>query len=113
MNCKNENCANIVKVDISPALHVFIELGVREGIEQDPAMISCRLKDIPSVLDVGNTKYRLAGVLHYAHEHFTAYCRRIKGQWNLYDDMTPKKQFIQRANPKITPVGAIYILINP
>lgn len=52
---------------------------------------------------------RLAGVIDLTSHHYTAYCRRLSGHWELYNDLLTKTD-TSEATKEINPHGAIYIL---
>jgi len=55
-----------------------------------------KLSEIPSVLTIQNTVYELRGVCSFTGGnlsevgHYTAYCKRSNGSWELYDDLAMK-----------------------
>ncbi|XP_015117591.1 uncharacterized protein LOC107041514 isoform X2 [Diachasma alloeum] len=55
------------------------------------------------------SKPKLAGVVDYQSQHFIAYCRRLTGHWELYNNLRPKISTCL-ATTEITPQCAIYIL---
>jgi len=66
------------------------------------------LADIPAIVFHESTAYELRGVLNY-HKgktqlrnsigHYTAYCKRQAGNWELYDDL--------KKNPKAVSIKTV------
>lgn len=53
--------------------------------------------------------FRLRGLIAYLSGHFTAYCLRSNGRWELHDDSPGNKITIVNAALKIVPHAAIFV----
>ncbi|KAF0753972.1 Uncharacterized protein FWK35_00027409, partial [Aphis craccivora] len=96
-NTDNKKCENIKT--ITPSLsdkHIFIDVLHNDEGLNGPTSHIVKLSEIPSVLTIQNTVYELRGVCSFTGGnlsevgHYTAYCKRSNGSWELYDDLAMK-----------------------
>ncbi|XP_049310745.1 uncharacterized protein LOC109580079 [Bactrocera dorsalis] len=109
-SCINSSCEMQCSVNTVYSNQVFVELNVRPDLSYKSGK-RCRLKEFPTTLELNATIYRLAGVIHYESEHFTAYCFRGMVRWELHDDQQSKIKFCH-STTRVTPEAAVYVQLN-
>ncbi|CAG5073396.1 Similar to NOF: 120.7 kDa protein in NOF-FB transposable element (Drosophila melanogaster) [Cotesia congregata] len=62
---------------------ICIELNVQK-LKSGP--LTCKLRDMPAIIQLNNFNYRLRGIIECEAGHFKSYCRRGQNYWSLYDD---------------------------
>lgn len=76
--------------------YIFVELFLKDNV------FSLQLEKLPKNISLENRLYTLGGLVAYSGAsqhvsrkklgHFTAYCCRINGKWEKYDDLKTKKE---------------------
>ncbi|CAH2084305.1 unnamed protein product [Euphydryas editha] len=98
-----------------PQQSLFIELDIRDNQSK---VKMCRLSELPIHLNLklknddgseAHLRYRLSGVVAYVTGHYLAYCRRVGGNWEMYNDLSTKPESAS-GHVKVEPHGAFYIL---
>ncbi|GFQ82642.1 hypothetical protein TNCT_337051 [Trichonephila clavata] len=82
---------------------ICIELNIQNSRR---GQLSCKLMNMPAIIQLNNLNYRLRGIVECVKAHFKAFCRRDQDNWALYDDKAKK------ASRKIVPDAAIYTRID-
>ncbi|GFQ67701.1 hypothetical protein TNCT_150411 [Trichonephila clavata] len=82
---------------------ICIELNIQNSRR---GQLSCKLMNMPAIIQLNNLNYRLRGIVECVKAHFKAFCRRDQDNWALYDDKAKK------ASRKIVPDAVIYTRID-
>ena len=88
--------------------HIFIELDVRLSNNLSKTK-KCKLFEMPTLLTLGKTEYRLTGIAAYLPNHYLAYCWRTTNRWEVYNDLSKSVQSCS-SHQNIEPHAAIYII---
>lgn len=103
---KKCQCGGCSVLTTETSHHIFIELDIRENLQS--ATKSCKLKELPTMLTL-TKQYRLVGVVAAYPGHFVAYCRRLSGLWEQYNDLNTTVKSCSH-NETISPIAAVYII---
>ena len=99
---ENPLCAGTVRQEkIFPAEHILLEVFIPPNDNS-----SITLADLPSKALLLGKHFTLRGVVHFREPvmgeklgHYTAYCRRISGQWIVYDDLATQPKVAKSVTP--------------
>ncbi|CAD6223251.1 GSCOCG00011736001-RA-CDS [Cotesia congregata] len=92
-------CKAIATRTTVPKQYLLIELDVRDN-KCGRKGKKCKLSELPIHLHLKlnddkfktNLHYRLSGVAAFSTGHYFAYCRRLGGNWQVYNDLSIKRE---------------------
>ncbi|XP_033218294.1 uncharacterized protein LOC117173763 [Belonocnema kinseyi] len=110
--CKAKKCAcRIEKVTATLNNQLYIDLEVISIQNEQQSFLMCKPTDIPAYISLQNQRYRLAGIVKYQDSHFVSVCRRVSGNWEVYNDILKKKSKC-KLNETVAPKAAVYIRVE-
>ncbi|XP_053595591.1 120.7 kDa protein in NOF-FB transposable element isoform X1 [Microplitis demolitor] len=115
VQCRFCNKAKATRVTV-PKEYLFLELDIRGNINASSGK-RCKLSQFPIHLNLKITdnrsettlSYRLSGVAAYRTGHYFAYCRRLSGSWQIYNNSSAKPESAALST-EVEPHGVYYIL---
>lgn len=108
-NCGADHSCGKIMAWIDPGEHVLVNLNEFHS----RALKKFLLKDFPVDIQISDRNLRLTAVITYHPGgplgHYIAYCRRVHGFWEQYNDLLRNVQSVQDSIAVI-PYLAVYIL---
>lgn len=75
-----------------------------------PRETDAALDQFPTKITFGERDYFLRGIVAHVPGHYFAYCRRVTGTWDLYNDTTKKPERNITKDSRVRPHHALYTI---